>query len=43
VLKPEGKRTPGRTRRKREDNIKWIFRKWMGGKDWTDLTENRDK
>jgi len=30
VGKPEGKRPPGRSRRRWEDNIKWIFRKWEG-------------
>jgi hypothetical protein len=22
--------------------LKWIFRKWEGSMDWTDLTQNRD-
>ena len=30
VGKPEGKRPLGRPRRRWEDNIKWIFRKWKG-------------
>jgi len=30
VGKPEGKRPLGRPRRRWEDNIKWIFRKWDG-------------
>jgi hypothetical protein len=34
VGKPEGKRSLGRTRRRWEDNIKWIFRKWDMGA-WT--------
>jgi hypothetical protein len=31
VGKPEGKRSLGRPRRRRENNIKWIFKKWVGG------------
>jgi hypothetical protein len=34
VGKPEGTRPPGRTRRRWEDNIWWIFRKWDVGA-WT--------
>jgi len=34
VRKPEGKRPLGRPRRRWEDNIKWIFRKWDVGV-WT--------
>ena len=30
VGKPEGKRPLGRPRRRWEDNISWIFRKWEG-------------
>ena len=30
VGEPEGKRPLGRSRRRWEDNIKWIFRKWEG-------------
>ena len=30
VGKPEGKRTLGRSRRRWENNIRWIFRKWEG-------------
>ena len=30
VGKPEGKRPLGRPRRRWEDNIKWILRKWEG-------------
>jgi len=32
--KPEGKRPLGRPRRRWEENIKWIFRKWDVGM-WT--------
>jgi hypothetical protein len=31
VGKPEGKRTLGRPRRRWDDNIRWIFRKWDVG------------
>jgi hypothetical protein len=34
VRKPERKRPLGRPRRRWEDNIKWIFRKWDVG-IWT--------
>jgi hypothetical protein len=38
VGKPEGKRPLGRPRRRWEDNVKWIFKKWdvgVGtGLDW---------
>ena len=39
VGKPEGKRPLGRPRRRREDNIKMIFRKWEGvvGTGWSRL------
>ena len=23
--------------------LRWIFRKWDGGMDWTDLTQDRDR
>jgi len=23
--------------------LKWIFRKWKGGKDWIDLAQDRDR
>jgi len=36
VRKPEGKRLLGRPRRRREDSIKMIFRKW-GVAVWTGL------
>jgi hypothetical protein len=35
VGKPEEKRPLGRPRRRWDDNIKWIFRKWDGV--WTGL------
>jgi len=44
VGKPEGKRPLGRPRRRWVDNIKCIFRKWdVGGIDWTELAEDRDR
>jgi hypothetical protein len=33
----EGKRPLVRPRRRWEDNVKWIFKKWDGGMDWIDL------
>jgi len=41
--KPEGKRLFGRPRRRWEENIKWIFRKWVGGTDWIELAQDRDR
>jgi len=43
VVKPEGTSPLGRSRRRWKDNIKWIFRKWDGDMDWTDLTQDRDR
>jgi hypothetical protein len=42
VRNPEGKRPPGRPRRRWVDNIKMNFREigWDGG-DWIDLSHNR--
>jgi hypothetical protein len=37
VGKPEGKRPFGRPWRRGEDDIKWIFRKCVGGLDWINL------
>jgi hypothetical protein len=42
VGKPEGKSLPGRPRRRWEDNIKWIFKKWDWGMDWIELAQDRD-
>jgi hypothetical protein len=36
VWKPEGKRLLGRPRRRREDILEWIFRRWDVGV-WTGL------
>ena len=38
--KPEGNRPPGGPSCRREDNIKWIFKKKDGGINWTDLPLN---
>jgi len=43
VGKPEGKRLHGRLRRRWEDNIRRIFRKWDGGVNWIDLAQDRDR
>ena len=43
VGKPEGKRPLGRPWCRWEDNIKWIFRKWNGGRDWVGLAQHRDR
>jgi len=43
VLKPVGKKLPGRPRRRREYNIKMNFRKWDGGINWTDLVQDRGR
>jgi hypothetical protein len=42
VGKPEGKRPLGRSRHRWKD-IKCIFRKWVGGMDWIELAEDRDR
>ena len=39
----EGKRQLERSMSRWEDNIKWIFKMWEGGLDWTDLTQDRDR
>ena len=42
--KPEGKRTLGRTRRRKEDNIKMELQEvGHGGMDWIDLVQGRDR
>jgi len=44
VGKPEGKRPPGKRRRRWEDNIKWIIQEvGCGGIDWIDLAQDRDR
>jgi hypothetical protein len=45
VVKPEGKRLPGRPRRRWVDNIKGDLRDRMGwyGINWIDLAQNMDQ
>jgi hypothetical protein len=44
VGKPEGKRPPGRTRRRWEDNIRMYLReRGWGGMDWIDLAQDREQ
>jgi hypothetical protein len=43
VGKLEGKRPLERPRRRWEDNIRWVFRKWDGGMDCNDLAQDRDR
>jgi hypothetical protein len=39
VVRPEGKRLPGRPSHRWEDKIKWIFQKWGEVMDWIDLVQ----
>ena len=44
VGKPEGKETTGRSRSRREDNIKMnLHEVGCGGIDWIDLAQDRDR
>ena len=44
VGKPEGKRPPGRPRRRWEDNIKMDLQEvGCGGMDWIELAQDRDR
>jgi hypothetical protein len=43
VVKPEGMRPLGRSRRRWKDNIKMDLRDGMGGMDSTDLAQDRDR
>jgi len=43
VGKPDGKRPLGRTRRRREDNIKMDLREVGGGGGWMELAQDRDR
>jgi hypothetical protein len=44
VVKPEGKRPLGRSRRRWEDNIKMAHQELRcGGIDWIELTLERDR
>ena len=41
VRKPEGERPLGSPKRRWKDNIKWIFRTWVGSLDWIELAQYR--
>ena len=41
--KPEGKKPFGDLDLDGRIIIKWIFKKWDGGKDWTDLAQGRNR
>jgi hypothetical protein len=43
VGKPEGKRPLGRPRRRWEDNIKMDLQAVVGGGDWMELAQGRDR
>jgi hypothetical protein len=43
VGKPEGKRPLGRPRRRWEDNIKIDLQEVVGGGDWMELAQDRDR
>ena len=44
VGKPEGKRAPGKPRRRWEDNIKMGLKEvGCGGMDWIELAHDRDR
>ena len=43
--RPEGRRLHGRSGRRWEDDIKWIFKTWDGERDmdWIDLAQDRGR
>jgi len=43
VGKPERNRPHVRLRRRWEDNLRWIFKKWNGGMGWIDLAQDTDR
>jgi hypothetical protein len=40
---PEGKRPLVSSECRWEGNIKWVFKMWEGGLEWTDLAQDRDR
>jgi hypothetical protein len=43
VGKTEGRRSPERPRIDGRIILKWILGKWVGGMDWIDLAQDRDR
>jgi hypothetical protein len=43
VGKPQRNRPLGRPRRRWEDILRWVFRKWDVGRDWINLAQDRDR
>jgi hypothetical protein len=43
VGKPEGKGPLERPRRRWRIIVRWRYKKWDGGMNWTDLVLNRDR
>jgi hypothetical protein len=43
VRNPEGKRPLGRPRRRWEDDIEMDLKKWVGGMNWTEMAQDRDR
>jgi len=43
VGRPEGRRPLGKSRHRWEDNIKMELELGLGGMDWNDLVEDRDR
>jgi hypothetical protein len=43
VVRPEGRRTLGRSRRRWEIILNWIFKKGNEDLDWIELAESRDR
>jgi hypothetical protein len=40
VGQPEGRKLLGICRHRWEVILKWVFEKWLGGKDWINLAQN---
>jgi len=43
VKNPEGKRPLGRPKRRCEDDIKMDLKNWVGGMNWTEMAQDRDR